>query len=613
MCRLRAERVQKIADALPPTEISATSRAICWSSAGAARYGAIRAGVEAHARARPQDRPRAPAPPEPVPARPRRHPARYERVLVPELNLGQLVKLIRARYLVDAQRVSPRSRASRSRKAKSSTPSRAQLEAELRCSIAARIPRSRTPTRARRRKKDFTSDQDVRWCPGCGDYSILAQVQRVLPAFGIPKEKYVFVSGIGCSSRFPYYMDTYGMHTIHGRAPAIATGIKSRDPDLAVWVVTGDGDGAVDRRQPLHARAAPQRRHQAAAVQQPHLRPDQGPVQPDLASSARRPSRRRMGSVDYPVDPVSVALGAGATFVARTLDVDVAAPAGDAEARRTRTRAPRSSRSTRTATSSTTARSRSSPRRTPRPTHDSSSSTASRCASARTRRRASCSAEPAAARRSNVARARRGQNLLVHDETSEFCSLVVSRLGAPDFPTPIGVFRAVERPSYDELAEPAGRARFGGQAQQRARPAGCRGVDGSVERPSHCAGASRRRSLREAVVAKLANWTLALALATAATGCLDFSDNEGPMMSIELFWDERPDVATFIGGTCESAGVATMRWRLVERRRQRGRVAQRSVRERHRRGRPQAGRVPAGDHRQGRRRQVRCGARRAPA
>jgi 2-oxoglutarate ferredoxin oxidoreductase subunit beta len=91
-------------------------------------------------------------------------------------------------------------------------------------------------------KKDFTSDQEVRWCPGCGDYSILAQVQRVLPSLGIPKEKYVFVSGIGCSSRFPYYMDTYGMHSIHGRAPAIATGIKATNPELMVWVVTGDGD-----------------------------------------------------------------------------------------------------------------------------------------------------------------------------------------------------------------------------------------------------------------------------------------------------------------------------------------------------------------------------------
>jgi hypothetical protein len=92
-------------------------------------------------------------------------------------------------------------------------------------------------------QKDFATDQDVRWCPGCGDYSILANVQRVMPEFNIPRENFVFISGIGCSSRFPYYMNTYGMHTIHGRAPAFATGVKASRPELSVWVVTGDGDG----------------------------------------------------------------------------------------------------------------------------------------------------------------------------------------------------------------------------------------------------------------------------------------------------------------------------------------------------------------------------------
>src|ERR1700681_4035627 len=90
---------------------------------------------------------------------------------------------------------------------------------------------------------DFASDQDVRWCPGCGDYSILAQMKKVMPTLGIPREKIVFISGIGCSSRFPYYMNTYGMHSIHGRAPAVATGLKVSRPDLMVWVITGDGDG----------------------------------------------------------------------------------------------------------------------------------------------------------------------------------------------------------------------------------------------------------------------------------------------------------------------------------------------------------------------------------
>ncbi|MBI4841368.1 MAG: 2-oxoacid:ferredoxin oxidoreductase subunit beta, partial [candidate division NC10 bacterium] len=92
-------------------------------------------------------------------------------------------------------------------------------------------------------RKDFVSDQDVRWCPGCGDYSILAQVQKVMPELGLPREKFVFISGIGCSSRFPYYMNTYGFHSIHGRAPAVASGLKISRPDLSVWVVTGDGDG----------------------------------------------------------------------------------------------------------------------------------------------------------------------------------------------------------------------------------------------------------------------------------------------------------------------------------------------------------------------------------
>ena len=92
------------------------------------------------------------------------------------------------------------------------------------------------------KKKDFVSDQDVRWCPGCGDYAILAQVQKIFPELAIPKEKFLVISGIGCSSRFPYYMNTYGFHTIHGRAPAVATGAKLANPDLSVWMVTGDGD-----------------------------------------------------------------------------------------------------------------------------------------------------------------------------------------------------------------------------------------------------------------------------------------------------------------------------------------------------------------------------------
>ena len=127
-------------------------------------------------------------------------------------------------------------------------------------------------------RKDFVSDQEVRWCPGCGDYAILAAMQSVMPELGIPREKVVFVSGIGCASRFPYYMDTYGVHGIHGRAPAIATGIATSRPDLSVWVVMGDGDASLDRRESPDPRAAPQRQPQAVHVQQPDLRTHEGPV-----------------------------------------------------------------------------------------------------------------------------------------------------------------------------------------------------------------------------------------------------------------------------------------------------------------------------------------------
>ena len=132
---------------------------------------------------------------------------------------------------------------------------------------------------------DFASDQEVRWCPGCGDYSILKAVQRTLSQIGAKPENTVCVSGIGCSSRFPYYLETYGFHTIHGRAPAIATGVKLANPELDVWIVTGDGDGTVDRRQSHVASLAPQPGLSGSAVQQRDLRIDQGSM---LADEPRR-------------------------------------------------------------------------------------------------------------------------------------------------------------------------------------------------------------------------------------------------------------------------------------------------------------------------------------
>jgi 2-oxoglutarate ferredoxin oxidoreductase subunit beta len=170
-------------------------------------------------------------------------------------------------------------------------------------------------------KKDFVSDQDVRWCPGCGDYAVLSQVQKVLPELGVPREKFVFVSGIGCSSRFPYYMNTYGFHSIHGRAPALATGLKAARPELSVWVVTGDGDGlSIGGNHLLHAL----RRNVDINILLFNNRIyglTKGQYSP-TSELGKVTKSTPAGSADYPVDPVTVALGAEGTFVARTLDVE---------------------------------------------------------------------------------------------------------------------------------------------------------------------------------------------------------------------------------------------------------------------------------------------------
>jgi 2-oxoglutarate ferredoxin oxidoreductase subunit beta len=169
--------------------------------------------------------------------------------------------------------------------------------------------------------KDFQSDQDVRWCPGCGDYSILAQVQRVFPEFLHKKENYVAVSGIGCSSRFPYYMDIYGVHGIHGRAPAIASGIKMTNPDLDVWVATGDGDGlSIGGNHMIHTL----RRNLNIKIllfnnQIYGLTKGQYSPTSQLGQITKSTP---MGVIDTPFVPVSLALGAGATLVARTMDRD---------------------------------------------------------------------------------------------------------------------------------------------------------------------------------------------------------------------------------------------------------------------------------------------------
>jgi 2-oxoglutarate ferredoxin oxidoreductase subunit beta len=170
--------------------------------------------------------------------------------------------------------------------------------------------------------KDLASDQEVRWCPGCGDYSILAQMKKALAPLGIPREKMVFVSGIGCSSRFPYYMNTYGFHSIHGRAPSLATGLKASRPDLSVWVITGDGDGlSIGGNHLIHAI----RRNvdlKIVLFNNEIYGLTKGQYSPTSRVGTRTKSTPQ-GSIDNPLRPLSLAIGAEATFVARTVDVDI--------------------------------------------------------------------------------------------------------------------------------------------------------------------------------------------------------------------------------------------------------------------------------------------------
>lgn len=169
--------------------------------------------------------------------------------------------------------------------------------------------------------KDFATDQEVRWCPGCGDYSILKQVQTIMPTLGVPRENIVIVSGIGCSSRFPYYMNTYGMHSIHGRATAIASGLKATRPELSVWIVTGDGDGlSIGGNHTIHLL----RRNFDVNIMLFNnqiyglTKGQYSPTSEENKVTKSTP----MGSIDHPFNPLALALGADATFIARSMDRD---------------------------------------------------------------------------------------------------------------------------------------------------------------------------------------------------------------------------------------------------------------------------------------------------
>src|SRR5215813_164915 len=169
---------------------------------------------------------------------------------------------------------------------------------------------------------DYASDQEVRWCPGCGDYSILMQTKKVLAKLGIDRTKTVFISGIGCSSRFPYYMNTYGFHSIHGRAPTFATGLKLARPDLNIWVVTGDGDGlSIGGNHLMHII----RRNVDVKILLFNNRIyglTKGQYSP-TSELGKKTKSSPMGTTDFPIRPISIAIGAEASFAARAIDVDI--------------------------------------------------------------------------------------------------------------------------------------------------------------------------------------------------------------------------------------------------------------------------------------------------
>jgi 2-oxoglutarate ferredoxin oxidoreductase subunit beta len=169
--------------------------------------------------------------------------------------------------------------------------------------------------------KDFQTDQEVRWCPGCGDYSILAQVQKIMPTLGIPRENIVIVSGIGCSSRFPYYMETFGMHSIHGRATAIASGLKAARPDLSVWIVSGDGDSlSIGGNHTIHMLRRNFNVNFMVFNNQIYglTKGQYSPTSEEHKVTKSTP----FGSIDHPFNPAALAMGADATFVARSMDRD---------------------------------------------------------------------------------------------------------------------------------------------------------------------------------------------------------------------------------------------------------------------------------------------------
>jgi 2-oxoglutarate ferredoxin oxidoreductase subunit beta len=297
-------------------------------------------------------------------------------------------------------------------------------------------------------KKDFVSDQDVRWCPGCGDYSILSQVQKVLPELGVPRENMVFISGIGCSSRFPYYVNTYGFHSIHGRAPAIATGLKLSRPELSVWVATGDGDAlSIGGNHLIHVL----RRNidiNILLFNNKIYGLTKGQYSP-TSEVGKITKSTPFGSIDHPFDPIALALGAEASFVARSVDVE----ARHLQDVIRRAHAHRGSAFIEVLQNCNVFNDGAFEAITDKGTKAEHTLVLEH-------------GKPLVfgKNRDRGIRLRKFQpevvqlgdgvtekDLLVHDERNPALAYLIARLGPPNFPTPIGVFTAVERPCYEDI------------------------------------------------------------------------------------------------------------------------------------------------------------------
>jgi 2-oxoglutarate ferredoxin oxidoreductase subunit beta len=300
-------------------------------------------------------------------------------------------------------------------------------------------------------RKDFVSDQEVRWCPGCGDYSILANAQKVMPDFGYPRENIVFISGIGCSGRMPYYMNTFGFHTIHGRAPTLATGLKASRPELMVWVITGDGDAlSIGGNHVIHS----MRRNVDIKLVMFNNRIyglTKGQASP-TSELGKKTKSSPAGTIDTPIVPLSLAISAEATFVARTIDTftdhiqDTFTAAGhhhgsafvevlqNCNIFNDGAWAPFRERETRD--DSVLLLKHGEPMIFGK-------------AQDKGIRLRGFTPEVVELGKDGVTEA----DLLVHDETSEdpAYAYIVSRMWAPRFPVPLGVFRRIQRPTHDQL------------------------------------------------------------------------------------------------------------------------------------------------------------------